>query len=107
MQPCFEGGESRSEIYEGVERAWCALRTEAPNLVKRIAAITFIFACTTVAWMILGSTIFARSYDRIDRLENSVGSTWGTAQVQKPPVASYTVVTKNKVTVQENGKLVT
>ncbi len=91
----------------GVERTWCALHREAPALIKRIAAITFIFVCTTVAWMILGSTIFARTYDRIDRLENSVGSTWGTAQVQSPPVASYAVVTKDKVTVKEDGKLVT
>jgi len=29
---------------------------------KRVAAILFIFFCTTAAWGILGATIFARTY---------------------------------------------
>jgi len=30
-------------------------------MVKRIVALVFIFFCTAVAWMILGSTIFYRT----------------------------------------------
>ena len=31
-------------------------------MVKRIAAIAFIFICTAIAWGILGGTIFSRTY---------------------------------------------
>src|SRR5262249_16007317 len=34
------------------------------STAKRIFAISFIFVCTTVAWMILGATIFQRTYDQ-------------------------------------------
>ena len=33
---------------------------EKTSMIKLIAAITFIFLCTTVAWAILGATIFQR-----------------------------------------------
>ena len=32
-------------------------------MTKRIIAIVFIFICTSVAWAILGGTIFSRTYD--------------------------------------------
>lgn len=76
-------------------------------MVKRIAAVAFIFICTTIAWMILGSTIFARTYDRVDRLENSVSSTWGTRQVQMSPTASYSEQTEQKDTEIVDGKTIT
>ncbi len=76
-------------------------------MIKRIAAITFIFVCTTIAWAILGSTIFSRTYDREGRLENSVASTWGTPQEQRPPAANYQVTVQRKVTEKQDGKLVT
>jgi hypothetical protein len=31
-------------------------------MLKRIAAIAFIFICTAIAWGILGGTIFSRTY---------------------------------------------
>ncbi|MCU1305523.1 MAG: hypothetical protein JWN45_218 [Acidobacteriaceae bacterium] len=58
-------------------------------MTKRIAALAFIFACTSVAWVILGSTIFARTYSLNPDLKSRVASTWGTAQQQSPPSASY------------------
>jgi inner membrane protein involved in colicin E2 resistance len=76
-------------------------------LIKRIAAITFIFICTTIAWAILGSTIFSRTYDREGRLEDSVASTWGTPQVQTSPTASYTETTERKDTQIVDGKTIT
>ena len=39
---------------------------------RRIAALVFIFVCTTVAWMILGATIFSRTYSRNQQLEGRV-----------------------------------
>ena len=58
-------------------------------MTKRIAAIIFIFACTTVAWAALGSTIFYRTYDKDARLHGRVASIWGAPQTQTPPTASY------------------
>ncbi len=81
--------------------------TGGATLVKRIAAIAFIFICTTIAWMILGSTIFARTYDRLDKLENSVSSIWGTRQVQMSPVATYSETREQKDTEVVDGKTIT
>jgi inner membrane protein involved in colicin E2 resistance len=54
---------------------------------KRIAAIVLIFVCSTVAWMVLGGTIFARTYDTDSRLRGRVASNWGTVQTQEAPTA--------------------
>jgi hypothetical protein len=56
-------------------------------MVKRIVAIAFIFGCTTIAWLILGSTIFSRTRGTDQHLRDRVGSTWGTSQAQQAPVA--------------------
>ncbi len=73
-------------------------------MVKRIVAIVFIFICTSVAWAILGGTVFSRTYDLTDQYGAKVESTWGTAQNQSPPHASYVQVnTKNQERL-ENGK---
>ena len=66
-------------------------------VTKRIAAIAFIFTCTTIAWFILGSTINARTYSSDDELKQRVSSTWGTPQVQAPPTAVGTHVVHRKV----------
>jgi len=55
-------------------------------MFKRIAAITLIFLCTAVAWAILGSTIFSRTYSAESGLAGRVASTWGAPQEQAPPV---------------------
>ena len=48
-------------------------------MTKRIAAIAFIFICTTIAWFILANTINTRTYSSDDELKHRVSSTWGTA----------------------------
>ena len=70
---------------------------------KRLAAIIFIFLCTTIAWVILGSTIFARTYSFGSELKDKVASTWGTRQEQKPASAYYLVNSTREEEVQENG----
>jgi len=76
-------------------------------MFKRIAAILFIFVCTTVAWAILGSTIFYRTYSSNSELRGRVASTWGTPQEQSPPRATYVTSISKPVTTEENGKEVT
>ena len=75
-------------------------------MTKRIIAIAFIFLCTSIAWVILGATVFSRTYDSGSVSSDRVASTWGTAQNQGPPAASFKVLTKKQQTVAENGVLV-
>jgi inner membrane protein involved in colicin E2 resistance len=73
-------------------------------MAKRIAAILFIFACTTIAWMILGSTVFYRTYNSNSQLRGRVASNWGSPQEQGPPSATYRVNFSKQVVSVENGK---
>src|SRR5690242_11242965 len=75
-------------------------------MIKRIAAIAFIWLCTTFAWMILGSTIESRTQSSGEKLDWKVGSTWGTRQQQLPPSAQFWI-TQNKTEQREvDGKQV-
>jgi inner membrane protein involved in colicin E2 resistance len=73
-------------------------------MTKRIAAIVFIFICTSVAWAILGGTVFQRTYDSGAVSSNRVASTWGTAQNQAPPTASFKTRVDKKEVSYEAGK---
>jgi inner membrane protein involved in colicin E2 resistance len=81
-----------------------AVIPEKASMIKRIAAITFIFLCATVAWAILGATIFQRTYDSGSSSDNRVESTWGAPQSQYPPQASFDEQVPKKQTKTENGK---
>lgn len=65
-------------------------------MTKRILAIAFIFICTSIAWVVLGATIFNRTQGSDQRLRGRVGSTWGTSQTQQAPIA-YTERTETRV----------
>lgn len=56
-------------------------------MTRRLLAIAFIYLCTSVAWLILGATIFQRTSASNNQLRGVVGSTWGTRQAQRAPVA--------------------
>ena len=71
---------------------------------KQIGAIAVIYVFTAVAWSILGTTIFSRSYSLDESLKGRVASIWGAPHVQKPPRASTTKVVTKKTEVVENGK---
>ena len=73
-------------------------------MIKRIAAITFIFLCTAVAWAILGATIFQRTYDSGSSSDSRVASTWGAPQNQLPPTAFYEEMVPKKEVKTENGR---
>ncbi len=75
-------------------------------MIKRIVAIIGIFACTCVAWMILGTSIFYRTDNLGPVLSARVGSTWGTTQEQRPPSATYFTDAVRTVKVEEDGKKV-
>ena len=73
-------------------------------MTKRIVAIALIFICTSIAWAILGGTIFSRTYDSASSADNRVASTWGAPQDQALPNASFTVLVPKKEESTENGK---
>src|ERR1051326_3769544 len=73
-------------------------------MLKRIIAIAFIFVVASVAWMILGATIFSRTYDSGQTLSDRVVSTWGAPQTQSPPVASCERNVPKTVETEENGQ---
>jgi inner membrane protein involved in colicin E2 resistance len=75
-------------------------------LLRQILALAFIFVCTSIAWVILGATIFHRTYGSNEQLQGRVASTWGTAQQQSPPTATYTVTDVVKSTTVEDGKVI-
>lgn len=65
-------------------------------MIARIAAITFILICTSIAWFILAATINHRTYQSDDKLRLGVASIWGSPQEQGPPSASYMKVEQEK-----------
>ena len=75
-------------------------------MLRQIAALIFIFICTTIAWVILGSTILYRTSNTDQQLKGRVGSTWGAPQEQLPPTARYSKMETVSNTVIENGKTI-
>ncbi len=75
-------------------------------MVRRITALSFIFFCTTIAWMFLGNTIMSRTFSQAPSLKDRVSSTWGSPQIQNPPMASYQVENVSTERVYREGKWV-
>jgi hypothetical protein len=57
--------------------------------LRRLFGIGFIFACTAVAWVILGSTVMVRTEDSDGLLHGEVEQLWGGKHVQLAPTAWY------------------
>ncbi|HMD15500.1 MAG TPA: inner membrane CreD family protein [Terriglobales bacterium] len=75
-------------------------------MIKHIAALVFIFVCTSIAWIILGSTIMERTNNSGNQLRGRVASTWGSEQEQIPPTATFAWYETVATTTTENGKTV-
>jgi inner membrane protein involved in colicin E2 resistance len=75
-------------------------------LLRHIAALIFIFGCTSIAWVILGATITERTHNNDDQLKGHVASTWGTAQEQAPPCANLVWKETVAVNTRENGNTI-
>jgi inner membrane protein involved in colicin E2 resistance len=52
---------------------------------KRIAALIFIFVCTSIAWFVLGGTMSFRTQEQDSTLSNDVSNLWGKVQRQEAP----------------------
>ena len=75
-------------------------------MIRRDLAIVFIFACTSIAWIILGSTLSYRTGASDAQLQGRVASTWGEEQEQTSARALYTKEEINSVTETVDNKLV-
>ncbi len=73
-------------------------------MLKKIAAISAIFAAACLAWTILGSTIFFRTDHSDSALSGKVNSTWGAPQEQHPPAIRYLWNENKIVTIEDHGK---
>ena len=70
-------------------------------MIKRLAAITFIFVCCSVAWLILGGTVTHRTDTSGSVQSGAVGELWGGPQVQLAPTVSRLGRTVRTVTRNE------
>jgi inner membrane protein involved in colicin E2 resistance len=75
-------------------------------MTRRIAAILMIFAGTSIAWLILGATIFSRTESAYSSLSGRVASSWGAPQEQGPPEIECVWQEARIVASEENGKQV-
>lgn len=75
-------------------------------MTKQIGAIVVIFIFTALAWSVLGTTIFSRTYSFDESLKGRVASIWGAPHVQRPPKATTTQEVAKKVEAVENGKTI-
>src|ERR1044071_5539271 len=73
-------------------------------MLKRIVAIAFIFLCASAAWMVLGATVFSRTYDSDQLLEGQVTSLWGAPQSQSPPAAAAEYTQPKTTETMVNGQ---
>lgn len=71
---------------------------------RHLAAVAFIFLCSAAAWMILGATLFSRTYDRAPGLRGRVVSNWGGPHEQRPPTACYRLAGKETPLLLERGR---
>src|ERR1700674_1503821 len=92
------------ESFTEPQRTNHASTSRSTSMIKRIAAITFIFLCTAFAWGILGATIFQRTYESDNSSGSRVASTWGSPQNQSPPTASCEETVPKKEVKTENGR---
>ena len=76
-------------------------------MMKRILAITFIYVCTTAAWLALGTYMEVRTYQQDAKLKNDVGKLWGAPHRQLAPLAYSVIQNETKVQTIRGGETIT
>lgn len=72
--------------------------------LTRLAAITFIYICTAIAWLILGATVDHRTNTTDGSLRGKITTIWGSPQEQRPPSATWTTEEPQTIMTIENGQ---
>lgn len=73
---------------------------------KQIKAMVFIFICTSIAWLILGSVTNVRTYDQNAKLKTAVSQLWGSQQRQQAPAVYYQTETREWIETTQGKKTV-
>ena len=76
-------------------------------MIKRLMAIGFIFACTSIAWFILSAVTTSRTFNADSHLRSQVERIWGAPQMQSPPAAGWSERVNHQVQTVEDGKTIT
>ncbi len=66
-------------------------------MIKRIIALSIIFACTWVAWGILSVVIESRTNENTPRVKGDVGALWGGEHSQQAPIVHLDWATTKQV----------
>ncbi|MCP4709370.1 MAG: hypothetical protein GY869_12145 [Planctomycetes bacterium] len=56
-------------------------------MVRRLIAISFIYVCTALGWILLAETMWDRTNQQDQKLQASVSQLWGSSQSQSAPKA--------------------
>ncbi len=73
------------------------------HTMSRLAAISFIYICTAIDWLILGATLDHRTNAADGTLRGKVTTIWGSPQEQHPPSAFWTIEEPQTLMTIENG----
>ena len=73
-------------------------------MLKRLAAIGFIFCCTSIAWFTLAGVTTSRTYSADQHLREQVERIWGAPQVQQSPSVTWTERVVRQVEGTVDGK---
>jgi inner membrane protein involved in colicin E2 resistance len=76
-------------------------------MAKKILAIFFIYCCTCLSWMVLGSVMKVRTTTQDSKLQSMVGQLWGAPQVQKAPEVYFETKEEHEVQTIKDGKTTT
>src|SRR5687768_17351764 len=97
--------EFRQSPVSGPERlAHRRHHQEVTQMLKRLAAIGFIFCCTAAAWFILAGVTTSRTYSADQHLREQIERIWGAPQVQQSPGVTWTERVVRQVEGTVDGK---
>src|SRR5437879_6022065 len=66
-------------------------------MVKHIAALFFIYICTSIAWFFLAGVTTSRTYNQDSSIAQQVEQLWGTEQTQMAPEFYYETTRNERV----------
>ena len=69
----------------GLARRRSLVPSASRPMLRRLAALAFIFACCSLAWLVLGGTVVDRTRASESSTRADVGALWGGPQVQHAP----------------------
>ena len=94
--------------FQGLDRATLPIASglEVEEMAKKVAAVVFIYLCTVIAWLTLGSALMYRTSVQDYKMKGAVGQLWGSAQTQTAPSAHRRTRREVKVEKVKDGETI-